>query len=127
MKSNPLLMALPLLVVLAVINSGLAGEAPSATQPTEFYHLKAGPYPTGSVNLVLHDAARNKDLPIKVRFPTQCPTSRPVILFSHGAGGSYEGFAALTDHWASYGYVVLLPTHSDSIALRWKMARIHRR
>ena len=31
---------------------------------------------------------------------------------------SREAFAELTAHWASHGYVVVLPTHSDSIQLR---------
>jgi predicted dienelactone hydrolase len=40
------------------------------------------------------------------------------VVFSHGAGGSRATFPGLTAHWASHGYIVVLPTHSDSIELR---------
>jgi predicted dienelactone hydrolase len=41
-----------------------------------------------------------------------------VIVFSHGAGGSGDCCAELPKHWAGYGYVVLAPTHADSVKLR---------
>jgi predicted dienelactone hydrolase len=40
------------------------------------------------------------------------------VVFSHGAGGSRDAFPDLTAHWASHGYIVVLPTHADSIQLR---------
>ena len=38
----------------------------------------------------------------------------PVVVFSHGAGGSQNCCDGLTRHWASYGYVTVQPTHDDS-------------
>ena len=35
--------------------------------------------------------------------------------FSHGAGGSRAAFPELTTHWASHGYVVIVPTHADAM------------
>lgn len=73
------------------------------------------------MDLVLRDDARRKDLEVTVRFPvvgSGADTLFPLVVFSHGAGGSKAAFAALTTHWATHGYVVVLPTHSDSIELR---------
>jgi len=46
------------------------------------------------------------------------PGRFPLVVFSHGAGGSRDAFPDLTAHWASHGYIVVLPTHADSIQLR---------
>ena len=94
----------------------------SSSQPardmTAGYKLDRGPQKVAMVDLVLHDKARNKDLPVKVRYPTDPGGPVPVVIFSHGAGGSGDAFPDLTEHWASHGYAVMLPTHSDSIKLR---------
>lgn len=71
--------------------------------------------------LELRDAARDKTLELRVRFPRlrdsaeQAPL--PVVVFSHGAGGNSAAFAELSAHWAAAGYVVIHPTHSDSLSL----------
>ncbi len=41
-----------------------------------------------------------------------------MIVFSHGAGGSQNCCEELTQHWASYGYVTIQPTHEDSAIQR---------
>jgi len=48
----------------------------------------------------------------------------PVILFSHGLGGSRDGYSYLGRHWASYGYVSVHLEHegSDRDILRGQMA-----
>jgi hypothetical protein len=38
----------------------------------------------------------------------------PIILFSHGNGSSLDGYAPLTNFWASRGFAVIQPTHLDS-------------
>jgi predicted dienelactone hydrolase len=77
-----------------------------------------GPY-TAVVadNLKLHDTARDKDVLFKVYYP-RGDGPFPVIVFSHGFGGNKDAFAYLSRFWASHGYVVLHPTHSDSGALQ---------
>jgi predicted dienelactone hydrolase len=87
------------------------------------YKLEAGPYEPMSLPLVLHDAARNKDLQVMVRFPkvkagSELPKTLPMVVFSHGMGGSRDAFGDLTAHWASHGYIVVLPTHDDSVKLQ---------
>ena len=82
------------------------------------YKAAPGPATIETREIVLHDLSRHKDLPVKVLFPREISGHTPVIIFSHGAGGSKNNYSGLTRHWASYGYVVLQPTHEDSIALR---------
>ena len=66
---------------------------------------------------VLHDDAREKDLPIRVVYPEQFDTDDavPTIVYSHGAGGSGNYYSPLAHYWAARGYIVILPTHSDSL------------
>lgn len=84
------------------------------------YKLAPGPHRAGLEDLTLHDNTRDKDLEIRVRFPSDAKAGDrfPLVVFSHGAGGSKSAFPELTEHWASHGYVVVLPTHSDSIQKR---------
>lgn len=92
------------------------------------YKLEPGPYNTVTVKTIkLKDDKRAKDLEIIVRAPAtrtdatkgEAPDEKfPLIVFSHGAGGSSEAFSDLSEHLASHGYVVVHPTHSDSLKLR---------
>ncbi len=88
---------------------------------------KLGPLGVNTTeSFVLHDDARDKDLPLLVRYPTptaEAPGPFPMIVFSHGAGGSNNAFAKLSIYLASHGYVVVHPTHSDSLALRRKLGQ----
>ena len=65
----------------------------------------------------LRDAARGKDVPYRVSYP-QDDGRYPLIVFSHGFGGSKDAFATVSRHWASHGYVVIQPTHADGLARR---------
>jgi len=85
------------------------------------YKLEAGPWRAASQNLVLRDEKRQKNLEVTVRYPAvagDVPGRFPLVIFSHGAGGSRAAFSDLTAHWPSHGYIVVLPTHADSIQLR---------
>jgi hypothetical protein len=55
-------------------------------------------------DLTVHDEARNRDIPIRVYLPVTTPAA-PVVLFSHGLGGSCAGSAFHGEHWAARGYV----------------------
>ena len=82
------------------------------------YKLADGPHSvTEAPDVVLHDAKRDKVLHVRIFYPNE-PGSYPVIVFSHGAGGSQSCCEALTRHWATYGYVTLQPTHDDSTVQR---------
>lgn len=71
------------------------------------------------LDLTVHDTARNRDIPIRVYFPKE-KTPEPIILFSHGLGGSREGYAYLGRHWAARGYFAVFLQHPGSDASVWQ-------
>ncbi|MET4924715.1 chlorophyllase [Streptomyces sp. PSRA5] len=75
-----------------------------------------GPAPTPTVSVrpvVLPAARRGEDLHVRVCAPVT-GTNLPIVLFAHGFGSNLDGYAPLTDHWASHGFVVIQATHLDS-------------
>ena len=81
------------------------------------YKLAPGQYEVKSAEFELPDPARGKVLPLKAYAPTSGGPF-PLIIFSHGAGGNRNVAPGLARHWASYGYVVIAPSHADSVQLR---------
>lgn len=59
------------------------------------------------------------DVPIRVFLPAD-PRAAPVVLFSHGLGGSREGNRFLGEHWAKRGYVAVFLQHPGSDSAVWK-------
>lgn len=59
-------------------------------------------------DLQLTDHRRDREVPVKIYYPDADGTF-PVIIFSHGTGGSQESFAHLSRFWSSYGYVCIHP------------------
>src|SRR6185312_3358699 len=82
------------------------------------YTAKPGPFTVGTIEQTWHDTARNRDVPVKIYFPKSAnadtPGKFPLIIFSHGLGGSRDGYAYLGEHWASCGYIVVHPQHHGS-------------
>jgi predicted dienelactone hydrolase len=112
-------------IISAVSSSPVHAAAPSAADA--MYKRDAGPFDVDTADIVLKDAARSKDLNVRVRVPIAKKGAKlavpeggwPLVIFSHGLGGSGPStFNDLTKHWASHGYVVMLPTHADSIGLK---------
>lgn len=65
------------------------------------------------------DGARSRDIPLRLRWPDS-PGPWPLLLFSHGQGGSREGGDAWGQAWCEAGFVVLHVQHpgSDAEVLR---------
>ncbi|AVT31768.1 chlorophyllase [Plantactinospora sp. BC1] len=75
------------------------------------------PVPVVSVRPVLLPApGRDEDLQVRVSAPVT-GDELPVIVFSHGFGGSLDSYAPLVDFWTAHGFAVLQPTHLDSRTL----------
>jgi predicted dienelactone hydrolase len=113
---------LPLFIILSAACSSQQNSGGYQQQITPLkigdYSAEAGPSPVGVIPIAtLHDAQRNKDLEISVDYPTRGGPF-PVIVFSHGYGGSSQGYEPLVSYWASNGYVVIRPSHADAGALR---------
>jgi len=62
----------------------------------------------------LVDPARGRTLPTRIHMPTAAG-NWPVVLFSHGFGGSLSAFGEAGRSWAARGFVVIHPTHIDSV------------
>ncbi|EIZ80000.1 putative dienelactone hydrolase [Novosphingobium sp. Rr 2-17] len=85
-----------------LITVSLASAAPGTA-------MAAGPV----CDAVWHDSARNRDIPIRIRMP-QGSAKAPVILFSHGLGGSLDGGTLWGQAWADAGFVVIHLQHPGS-------------
>lgn len=72
-------------------------------------------------DLPVHNAARNRDIPVRIYLPST-NRSAPVVLFSHGLGGSRAGSEFLGERWAARGYVAVFVQHSGSDDAIWKQA-----
>jgi predicted dienelactone hydrolase len=91
---------------------------PLSQEAQDGYKLETGPLAVTEVSdLVLHDEKRNKDVRVRIFYPV-IAGKYPVIIFSHGAGGSETCCESLTRHWATYGYITIQPIHDDAVVQR---------
>ena len=59
---------------------------------------------------------RGTDLEVRITAPTT-GENLPVVIFSSGFGFSMDAYGPLVDYWAENGFVVIQPTHLDSVSL----------
>jgi predicted dienelactone hydrolase len=79
--------------------------APSGLKdPTE-----RGPYSFQQIRLEQNQRPQITDL-----YLSSAKGARPVIIISHGLGEDRETYRYLAEHWASYGFQVLVPEHPGS-------------
>ncbi len=76
-------------------------------------------YQVDTVLLQWHDAKRGRDIPVKIYYPKDYAGICPVIVFSHGLGGSRQGYAYLGNFWAGQGYVSIHLQHLGSDDSLW--------
>ncbi len=86
----------------------------------EPYKAKPGTFTVTTELTELTDTARNRTLPVKIYAPKSGAGPFPVVLFSHGLGGSREAAIYLGEHWASHGYVSIHVQHPGSDESVWK-------
>lgn len=91
-----------------------------AADTNALYKAVPGPFTVGIARFDWHDARRDRDIPVKIYYPTNAAGPLPIIIFSHGLGGSREGYGYLGRHWASHGYVVIHLQHLGSDASVWE-------
>ena len=93
------------------------------TAPTDTADTFSPPAPVLSYSpVVLVVPGRPVNLQVRVSAPAT-GTGLPVILLSHGHGGSnnlssLNGYAPIANLWAAAGFVVIQPTHLSSTTLR---------
>ncbi len=79
------------------------------------------PAAAGVTHRTLHDAARDRDVPVKITTPDEAgPGLLPTIFFSHGLGGSVEAAGYLAEGLAERGYVVVNVQHPGSDRAVWE-------
>src|SRR5579885_3303466 len=95
--------------------------APAAAPKPIAYKPGPGPHEVARAHYDWVDAARQqRAVPVTVYAPKGGDGPFPVILFSHGLGGTRDGYAYLGRYWASYGYVVVHVQHLGSDDGVWK-------
>jgi predicted dienelactone hydrolase len=72
-----------------------------------------------ALDLEVSDPARERTVPILVYLPAKKEPA-PVVLFSHGLGGSRNGNAFMGRHWAGRGYVTVFVQHPGSDTSVWE-------
>jgi predicted dienelactone hydrolase len=67
------------------------------------------------------DSARSREVPVRLYLPAHASADKPVplIVFSHGIGGSRNGYSYLGSYWASHGYASLHVQHVGSDRALW--------
>lgn len=121
-----LALALGILVSLSMVWAG-ANPAPAREHrpPLSGSYRPAetdGPYPVSEWRGEWRDQARDRAIPARIYYPDDAGPF-PVIVFSHGLGGSRDGYRYLGQRWASRGYVSVHVQHpgSDSAVLHsWR-------
>lgn len=122
------------LLILSVVS---ASASPSRAQST--YKPEAGLFAVEVLDETWRDASRSREplavepgdapgreIPVRVYLPTSAaaavgPRAKagsgamfPVVVFSHGMGGSRDGYEYIGRHLASHGYLVIHPQHPGS-------------
>jgi predicted dienelactone hydrolase len=115
MKMYPSL-TLQLLAVALPLSLAVGGGARASGYDPLTVNAAGRPSP---LDLTTHDAGRNRDIPVRIYLPANSAPA-PVILFSHGLGGSRAGSAFLGEHWAARGYVAVFLQHPGSDESIWK-------
>lgn len=75
-----------------------------------------------TIDLTVKDDVRKREIPIRVFLPGEVKNA-PVVLFSHGLGGSREGSAFLGEYWSARGYAAVFIQHPGSDEFVWKGKR----
>lgn len=73
-----------------------------------------GPHPVAVHDHDWIDNGRDRPVPVRLYAPQATTVTLPLILFSHGLGGSRYGYSHLGRFWASHGFVSIHLQHAGS-------------
>lgn len=111
-RLSSVFLALSLIVVAEAVGwlpteaQSVAPSKESQGTSAQAYKLANGPHKIQEAVINLRDGRRDKDVAVRVRYPT-AGGPFPVIVFSAGAGGGNDTFAPISTFLASHGYVVM--------------------
>jgi predicted dienelactone hydrolase len=120
MKSRRFRCALVLTrIVCGLIASAHLAAAPASSVSYDPLAVATSSATLETLELTFRDIQRERDLPVRIYLPAQ-KTPAPVVLFSHGLGGSRSGATFLGKHWAARGYVAVFLQHPGSDDAIWR-------
>ena len=77
--------------------------------------IETGPHAVAIIDdLKVRDTKWGLSIPLRVIYPSGSSGPHPVIIFSHSQNGSGANYDELLSHWASHGYIGIIPQHADS-------------
>jgi predicted dienelactone hydrolase len=109
-----------------LVSSVTSIQEESRSSSTAYDPLKVDEAEIEQLTLSVNDKDRSREIPIRVYLPKET-SAVPVILVSHGLGGSRDNGPYLGKHWARRGYVVVFMQHPGSDESVWKEARVRER
>lgn len=119
-KAIPLLWRYLLVVATSCLLALVISNAHADARVAQDFAL-AGPFAVDTIDANWRDEARKRDVPVQIHVPKVATDNKfPVVLFSHGLGGSRAGGQNWGEHWASHGYVVVHLQHAGSDEALWK-------
>jgi len=107
--------------LLAALCAGLAVAPARAESPPSATTSGAPSAAYSSQTFEWFDAARGRAVPVRLYLPDAASPSQavPLVVFSHGIGGSRNGYSYLGRYWASQGYASLHLQHVGSDRNVW--------
>lgn len=108
-----------LLFLAACINLAAAADNISGTNKIYDPLIVSEKFIPEIIDVNVIDTGRNREIPIKIYLP-EVKEKAPVVIFSHGLGGSKEGNAYLGKHWSARGYAAVFIQHPGSDTSVWK-------
>ncbi|MDA3960288.1 MAG: hypothetical protein PF961_05830 [Planctomycetota bacterium] len=80
----------------------------------EWWAAAGAPATVVAQDLVWHDEVRDRAVPVRVYRPAVSKAAVPVVIFSHGLGGSRYVYAHIGRHLAAHGYLSVHVQHAGS-------------
>ena len=84
--------------------------------PIPFDPMQPGSGNVQITRLEFNDSQRDRKIPVYLYWSSEITPDKPLILYSHGRGSTYEELRYLMEHLASHGYMVVVPEHPGSNA-----------
>jgi predicted dienelactone hydrolase len=111
---------LTFLLTLAVLRAGPLSLSAADASGGPASEAAGVPYQVETVKFDWVDQKRERKGPVKIYYPKEGKGPFPVIIFSHGLGGSRDGYEYLGRYWAGHGYVSVHVQHLGSDSAVWQ-------
>ncbi len=103
----------------------VAAGLPEGVDGDYLYKAGQGPYEVKTEVYDWYDKGREREVPVRFYWPAGKDLSEggkkfPVIVLSHGLGGTREGLSYLSRRWVSWGYVTVHIEHVESNDSVWR-------